>query len=826
MRRIFTILAIWICAASALSAHGRVIRILAIGNSFSADAIEQYLYELALEAGDTLVIGTAYRGAQGFESHWKVAEQDKSDFEYHKIVRGQMTNHRKTLQECVADEAWDYITFQQVSQDSGDYSTYEPWLTRLLDYVKRLATNPEVKYALHRTWAYSQDSGHGGFARYGKDQTSMFGKIVEATRSAMEAHKEFSLLIPAGTAIQNGRTSFVGDRFNRDGYHLSYGLGRYTAACTWFEAITGHNVLKSKYKPAGVSNDEAQVAREAAHYAVRHPDSVTGITCGKVVMTNPLNLNYRFQTDGVCRREAADPVIVFFKDRYYLFASHSSGYWHSPNLRDWTYVQTRTLKAVEVWAPAVLSYKGALYYLGMGEKRIFRSVNPAADEWEELAVDLPGLGDPAFFQDDDGRVYLYYGCSDSAPIRGMEVDPENGFRPLGPAVDLIPHRSERFGWEVFGERNEQLDRKGWNEAPCITRQGDCYYLMYAAPGTEFTTYCTGVYVSKNPLGPYTCMPGAPFATKAGGFVRGAGHGHPFKDRYGNDWYVATVVMASREHFERRIGIFPAYYQDGRAHAITDYMDFPFVVPDKRVDFSSCSVSAGLNLLSYGKQTSASSSVPEHPASRATDEDVRTWWSAATGRKGEWLQMDLGRPMSVSALQVSFSDEGFQTYRRDKDVPVYQYVAEYSTDGKDWKMLVDRSGNTADQIYELVLLESPVEARFVRVRNTQDFPVGKFSIADLRLFGKAAGKAPRRVSGFTATRKSDKRRIEFAWDEQPRAEGYVIRWGVAPGCLDNAVMVRGEAAEFGFFDRDLSYYFSIEAFNECGQSKACKPVHVK
>ncbi|MDO4181628.1 MAG: DUF4886 domain-containing protein [Bacteroidales bacterium] len=284
MKRIWIVLLWFLCCASVFVANGKTIKILAIGNSFSADAVEQYLYELAIEAGDTLIIGNAYRGGQGFESHWKVVEQNKPDFEYHKVVGGQMSDQRRTLQECITDEAWDYITFQQVSQDSGDYSTYDPWLTYLLDYVKRFASNPKVKYAFHRTWAYSRDSDHWGFAKYGKDQMRMFEKIVEATRLAQEAHKEFSFIIPAGTAIQNGRTSFVGDHFNRDGYHLSYGLGRYTAACTWFEAITGHNVRKSKYKPDDISEDEAQVAREAAHNAVKHPDRVTPITCKETGM--------------------------------------------------------------------------------------------------------------------------------------------------------------------------------------------------------------------------------------------------------------------------------------------------------------------------------------------------------------------------------------------------------------------------------------------------------------------------------------------------------------------------------------------------------------
>lgn len=546
---------------------------------------------------------------------------------------------------------------------------------------------------------------------------------------------------------------------------------------------------------------------------------------GKIVMSNPLNLSYRFQTDGVCRREAADPVIVLFKDKYYLFASHSSGYWYSSNLRDWKYIKTKTLKAVEVWAPAVFVYKGAIYYLGMGESRIYKSTNPEADEWEEAKYELQGFGDPAFFQDNDGRVYLYYGCSDNKPIRGFEVDPENGFRAISPEVDLIPHSSDRLGWEVFGEKNEQYDKKGWNEAPCITRQGDYYYLMYAAPGTEFTTYCTGVYVSKNPLGPYTCMPGAPFATKAGGFIKGAGHGHPFKDRYGNNWYVATIVMESKEHYERRIGIFPAFYQDGYAHSITDYMDFPFILPDKKVDFRKHSVSADMNLLSYGKRMSASSSLPNHQAAQATDEDIRTWWSATTGNKGEWLQMDLGKTMSISAVQVCFSDEGFQTYRRDTIVPVYQYIVEHSIDGINWETLINRSKNTIDQIYELIVLDKKVQTRFVRVKNATDFAVGKFSIADIRLFGKAKSKLPQTISNFTVHRKEDKRRIDFSWQELPDAEGYIIRWGVSPKRIDNAVMVRGNHAEFGFFDRDIPYYITIETFNESGKGKRSKPFKV-
>ena len=378
---------------------------------------------------------------------------------------------------------------------------------------------------------------------------------------------------------------------------------------------------------------------------------------------------------------------------------------------------------------------------------------------------------------------------------------------------------------IFGEKNEQYDKKGWNEAPCITRQGDYYYLMYATPGTEFTSYCTGVYTARNPLGPYTCMPGAPFAIKPGGFITGAGHGHPFKDRYGNNWYVGTMIVSAKEHFERRIGIFPAYYQDGYAHAITDYTDFPFILPEKKVDFSRYNISADMNLLSYGKKMKASSSLESHTAAMAADENIKTWWSAASGKIGEWLEMDLGTPMELSAIQVSFADESFQTYRRDKVIPIYQYIIEASLDGIKWKTIVDRSQNTKDQIYELVLLDKVIKTRFVRIKNKKEFAVGNFSIADMRLFGKAKGKTPQIVTGLNINRGKDRRRIAFSWTKQPVADGYIIRWGISPEHIDNAVMVRGSQAEFGFFDCNISYYITIEAFNESGKGKQSNPIKI-
>src|SRR5690606_38332784 len=83
------------------------------------------------------------------------------------------------------------------------------------------------------------------------------------------------IVVPAATAIQNARTSYIGDYFDRDGYHLRFSLGRYVAACTWFEKLFGIPVVGMQYKPSDVSELEKDVAQAAAHYAVENPFKVT-----------------------------------------------------------------------------------------------------------------------------------------------------------------------------------------------------------------------------------------------------------------------------------------------------------------------------------------------------------------------------------------------------------------------------------------------------------------------------------------------------------------------------------------------------------------------
>lgn len=252
------------------------LRVLAIGNSFSEDAVEQNLYELGHEVGYNLVIGNAYRGGQGLASHWTVVSQGSKAFEYRKVVDGKRTNQKEVgLDSILADEAWDVITLQQVSQDAGLYATYDPYIQDLLNYVRERARGTNVRYGFHQTWAYARNSTHGGFANYERDQKRMYDNIIETVGRVLTEHRELLFVIPCGTAIQNARTTPLGDHMNRDGYHLDKTIGRYVAACTWVEALTGRSSVGLSYRPAGINATVAAIAQRAAHDAILAPDHVT-----------------------------------------------------------------------------------------------------------------------------------------------------------------------------------------------------------------------------------------------------------------------------------------------------------------------------------------------------------------------------------------------------------------------------------------------------------------------------------------------------------------------------------------------------------------------
>jgi len=138
---------------------------------------------------------------------------------------------------------------QQASAVSGIESSYDPYLENLVAYVERYKQNRSAKLAWHMTWAYQQDYDHVKFDSYGRDQQRMYSAIVSVVQNKIASTGKFSIIIPSGTAIQNVRSSFIGDNLTRDGFHLEKKLGRYVAGLSCFCALTGDRIDNITYRP-------------------------------------------------------------------------------------------------------------------------------------------------------------------------------------------------------------------------------------------------------------------------------------------------------------------------------------------------------------------------------------------------------------------------------------------------------------------------------------------------------------------------------------------------------------------------------------------------
>ena len=539
---------------------------------------------------------------------------------------------------------------------------------------------------------------------------------------------------------------------------------------------------------------------------------------------NPVNLNYRFQiTNGASYREAADPTMIRYKDKYILFVSHSGGYWYSDNMLDWKYLPIKSLP-IEDYAPDAITINDTTYYTASaGEKKpIYYTTDPLKDNWKPMEKTLPfAVWDPNFFKDDDGKVYLYWGCSNTMPIYGVRLGPK--MQPVTQPVVFIKHNQNIYGWETPGESNE-LPRSGYNEGAWMTKHNNRYYLQYAAPGTEFKTYADGVYTSDSPMGPFKYETYSPFSYKPGGFAGGAGHSSTFQDKYDNLWHISTMSISVRHMFERRLGLFPADFdKDGVLRTFTAFGDYPTIMPDHKIDFEKESLFRGWMVLSYKKRAEASSSMENFPVKNAVDEDIRTWWSASTGNPGEWLSVELDDKSTVNAIQVNFADNESHLKPDSKNI-LYCYRILASNDGKSWDVIVDKSNNSKDACHDYIELKNPVNAKYIKIENVK-VPDGKFSVYDLRIFGRREGKIPASVNDFKVGRNpADTRKARIEWPKDITATGYVVNYGTDISKLYTSVMVYDtNSVTLAGLNKDVTYYYSIDAFNESGIAKGTKVV---
>ncbi|MBN1998719.1 family 43 glycosylhydrolase [candidate division KSB1 bacterium] len=527
---------------------------------------------------------------------------------------------------------------------------------------------------------------------------------------------------------------------------------------------------------------------------------------------NPLNLNYRFMVDAVDAREAADPVMVLFKGDYYLFASRSGGYWTSPDLRNWELIVPTGLD-VETYAPGVIAMRDSLFYIPSANGQIYKTGDPKSGVWQEGPRANP-YGDPAFFLDDDGRLYMCFGLSNVNPTSIVELDPMT-FKEKGSRVNIVYAQASIHGWERRGDDN-LLDEQPWIEGTWMIKDNNKYYYHYSGPGTEWKTYADGIYVADSPMGPYEYATYSPFSFKPTGFISGAGHGSTFKDKDGRYWRIVTMTISIKHMFERRLGLYPvAFDDDGVIRCNTAFADYPQYFPGVKENHIDENYT-GMMLLSYKKYAMASSSLDGYGVELTVDEDARTYWTASSGDSDEWLILDLGKECSVQAIQVNFGEHNTvpaQVRGRDK-VLYEQYTIQKSTDGMNWEMLVDKSQNMQDVPHDYIELQQPVTTRYIKLSNVFTPGGGNFAVRDLRIFGNTEQAVFTDVNGFTVERNpADGRDAVIRWSPVENADGYIVHYGISPDKLYNNYMVYGaDSLAMHSLNHGVEYYFRVQAFD--------------
>lgn len=567
-----------------------------------------------------------------------------------------------------------------------------------------------------------------------------------------------------------------------------------------------------------------------------------GRNSGMKYYCNPVNVNYRYQfiRDPETRvlsvnREGADPSMICFGGRYYIFASMTLGVWASDDLVSWENHRLPDSLPLYDYAPDVRVIGGYVYLSASrrsGNCSFYRTKDILNGPYEEIRGSFP-FWDPNLFQDDDGRVYFYWGCSNETPIFGVEMDPDT-MRPVGERKELVFGNERDHGFERVGEDHSPLPGteggtipRPYIEGAWMDKFEGRYYLQYACPGTEFNIYADGVYVGDHPLGPFVLAENNPYSYHPGGFMPGAGHGSTMRDRFGNLWHASTMRISVNHMFERRVGIWPAGLDaDGGLFCNQRYGDWPACMEEGKQDPWKA---PEWYLLSYGKKVTASSSSSGHGPEAAVDENVQTWWEAATNDPGEWIRIDLGEEYDVRAVQINFADshpdipapgefhgEDSSRFIDDRDM-VTRWLLEGSADGLHYQVIEDKTGAQTDLPHDLIVREEGLRLRFLRLTVREVPYARKPSISGLRVFGKGDGYAPApakaevtRTDGL-----SFEAEIRSGENGPGRALGYNILWGSDPEKLYHSYMTFRKKQKIGGLVRGRSYYVRIDSFNENG-----------
>lgn len=227
-------------------------KILIIGNSFGTD-VSRYLWGVSRAGGEELSVVNLFVGSCSLYRHYRNMLSEEPAYSYE--INGHSTGLLISLKKALLLDEWDFVVFQQCSPKSGEYESYQPYLSALSDYVKRLC--PPAKQCIHLTWTFADGCTRFQLSPFtGRDE--MQAATIAAYRKAA-ADIGSDLIIPSGLAMWE-LYRYKGADTYRDGFHCNPGIARYMLACLWFSFFTGRSCLGNGFRDFDVPVTEEDVA--------------------------------------------------------------------------------------------------------------------------------------------------------------------------------------------------------------------------------------------------------------------------------------------------------------------------------------------------------------------------------------------------------------------------------------------------------------------------------------------------------------------------------------------------------------------------------------
>jgi hypothetical protein len=435
-------------------------------------------------------------------------------------------------------------------------------------------------------------------------------------------------------------------------------------------------------------------------------------------------------------RETADPTVIWDEpgQRWILYPSGSMAYVSTDGVT-W---QHHPIEPHEVgYAPTVAKVGQQWWLTGSGHG-LYVAEDPLGPFVEKGPVLLPNGQplpkecawlDPMLFEDDDGRLYGYWGIGGG--IWGAEMDPSRPGQLLSEPQKFIrfdpSHAWERGG--AFHQHQVSCTEGAW-----MFKGGGKYWLTYSAPGTN-PMYCMGAYVGNGPLGPFEYASHNPILDgRNGRFVQGAGHGCIVPGPGGTLWAFYTCHIQIHHLFERRIGMDPAGFDEQGRLFICRPSDTPQWAPGSRPHPEQGNAT-GWQPVTFRERITASSYLPGREPGRASDLNPQSWWQATPQDASPWIEADLYSAQSVRAFRLHWKEPGLDYDAGIAPTPMRWRLLGRKETTDPWESLADHSNGSGDWLIAYHELREPQSLRYLRLELAEHpGPIG-VGLIDFSIFAE-------------------------------------------------------------------------------------------